>query len=332
MPSLQDRFRGCFLGAMMGDIAGAPVEAESPQYIANTFKSVDEILAVQSVPEFTGPAWQVGRFTDDTQMFLCVAQWLLDDASHSPETLLAQFAHAYEPWRRYGSGTEAILRVFPKHKDQWRELATAMFPHGSFGNGSAMRVAPVGLAFRHNLRPLPAVAIASSRPTHSHYIAYQGATLIALAVATAASSVDFSPEAFLRPMRAELQRCADLLQDKTQFARALDAIDAGLKRQASCREMAAILGTDVTAVESVPMALYCFLRHPEDYAQVIHEAIFAGGDTDTIACMAGAISGAFLGASAIPTRWLVAVREETHTVGTVESLADQLFHRFAQAH
>ena len=59
---------------MMGDIAGAPVEAESPQYIANTYKSVDEILAVQSVPEFTGPAWQVGRFTDDTQMLLCVAQ------------------------------------------------------------------------------------------------------------------------------------------------------------------------------------------------------------------------------------------------------------------
>ena len=96
--------------------------------------------------------------------------------------------------------------------------------------------------------------------------------------------------------------------------------------------MAAILGTDVTAVESVPMALYCFLRHPDDYARVIHEAVFTGGDTDTVACMAGAISGAFLGASAIPTRWLVAVREETHTVGTVESLADQLFHRFAQAH
>lgn len=332
MPSLQDRFRGCFLGAMIGDIAGAPVEAESPQYIASAYKSVDEILAMQSVPEFTGPAWQVGRFTDDTQMFLCVAQWLLDDPSHSPEMLLAHFAQAYEPWRRYGSGTEAILRVFPKHKDQWRELATAMFPHGSFGNGSAMRVAPVGLAFHRNLKPLPAVAISSSRPTHSHYLAYQGAALMALAVATAVGSADLSPEEFLRPMRAELKRCSELLQDTTQFGKALDAIEAGLKRQASCREMSATLGTDVTAVESVPMALYCFLRHPEDYAQVIHEAIFAGGDTDTIACMAGAISGAFLGASAIPARWLAANREETHTVSTIEAIADQLFSRFARSH
>lgn len=330
MPSLQDRFRGCFLGAMMGDIAGAPVEAESPQYIASTYKSVDEILAVESVAEFTGPAWQVGRFTDDTQMLLCVAQWLLDDASHSSETLLNEFAQACEPWRRYGSGTEAILRVFPKHKDQWREFATAMFPHGSFGNGSAMRVAPVGLAFHHNLKALPTVAIASSRPTHSHYLAYQGATLIAVAVATASSSPGFSREAFLRPMRAELERCADLLQDTTQFGKALDAIDAGLKRQVSCSEMAVILGTDVTAVESVPMALYCFLRHPDDYAQVIHESIFAGGDTDTIACMAGAISGAFLGPSAIPVQWLAAVREETITVSTIQTLADQLFEKFVR--
>lgn len=332
MPSLQDRFRGCFLGAMMGDIAGAPVEAESPQYISNTYKSVDDILAVQSVPDFTGPAWQVGRFTDDTQMFLCVAQWLLDDASHSPETLLAQFAQTYEPWRRYGSGTEAILRVFPEHKAQWRELATAMFPHGSFGNGSAMRVAPVGLAYHRNLKNLPAVAIASSRPTHSHYLAYQGATLMALAVATAASSADFSSEAFLRPMRSELDRCADLLQDTSEFRKALDEIEAGLKRQASCNEMASILGTDVTAAESVPMALYCFLRHPDSFMQVIHEAIFAGGDTDTIACMAGAISGAFFGASAIPARWLAAVREEGHTVSAIEALADRLFSRFAQDH
>lgn len=332
MPSLQDRFRGCFLGAMIGDIAGAPVEAESPQYIASTYKSVDEILALQSVPEFTGRHGRSAGLPTIRRCFSAshngCSTILLVLQKHSWPT----FAQAYEPWRRYGSGTEAILRVFPNHKDQWGELATAMFPHGSFGNGSAMRVAPVGLAFHHNLKALPAVAISSSRPTHSHYLAYQGAALTALAIATAVGSADLSPEEFLRPMRAELKRCSELLQDTTQFGKALDAIEAGLKRQASCREMSATLGTDVTAVESVPMALYCFLRHPEDYAQVIHEAIFAGGDTDTIACMAGAISGAFLGASAIPARWLAANREETHTVSTIEAIADQLFSRFARSH
>jgi ADP-ribosylglycohydrolase len=108
----------------------AVVEAESPAYINKTYRSVDDILAVQSVREFTGPPWQVGRFTDDTQMMLCVAQWLLAEES-SPERLLARFAEAYEPWRRYGSGTATILRMYPEHKANWRELSTAMFPEGS---------------------------------------------------------------------------------------------------------------------------------------------------------------------------------------------------------
>jgi ADP-ribosylglycohydrolase len=58
MASLQDRFRGCLLGATVGDVVGAVVEAESPQYIAKTFRSVDDILLTGTVEEFTGPAWQ----------------------------------------------------------------------------------------------------------------------------------------------------------------------------------------------------------------------------------------------------------------------------------
>src|SRR4051794_8644626 len=123
MPDLRDKFRGCLLGAMIGDVAGAVVEAEAPGYIAATYRSVDEILAAASVPEFTGPNWRVGRFTDDTQMTLCVAEWLLADDAHSPADLLRRFGDAYEPWRRYGSGTEMILRLFLQRPEQWRELS-----------------------------------------------------------------------------------------------------------------------------------------------------------------------------------------------------------------
>src|SRR5258706_7920321 len=124
MVTLPDKFRGCLLGAAIGDIAGAAVEAESPPYIANTYRSIDQILSTRSVPEFTGPPWKVGRFTDDTQMTICVVEWLLADRDHAPEKLLARFAEAYEPWRRYGSGTEAILRLYNQHKAHWRELST----------------------------------------------------------------------------------------------------------------------------------------------------------------------------------------------------------------
>src|SRR5258708_20754217 len=72
MVALQDKFRGCLLGAAVGDIVGAVVEAESPGYISNTYHTIDDILQTPSVPEFTGPDWQLGRFTDATQITISV--------------------------------------------------------------------------------------------------------------------------------------------------------------------------------------------------------------------------------------------------------------------
>jgi ADP-ribosylglycohydrolase len=69
-----EKFSGCLLGGMIGDIIGAAVEAESPGYIRKTFQNLDQILALKSVPELLTGEWEVGRFTDDTQMTLCVAE------------------------------------------------------------------------------------------------------------------------------------------------------------------------------------------------------------------------------------------------------------------
>jgi poly(ADP-ribose) glycohydrolase ARH3 len=331
MATLRQKFRGCLLGAAVGDVIGAAVEAESPAYIARTFRSVDDILATETVEEFTGPPWLVGRFTDDTQMMLCVAEWLIAGESDSPQQLLARFADAYEPWRRYGPGTAAILRMFEAHRDNWRELATAMFPEGSLGNGGAMRVAPVGLAYFGDIRKAAAVARESSRPTHSHPRAYQGASLQAVAVALATAAHDrLDPAAFLQSLRATLRYFSDLMQDTGKFADALDAIEHGLARGASCAEMSDTIGTGVTAHEAVPMAIYCFLRHADSYADVIHHAVFIGGDTDTIACMAGAIAGAYLGVEAIPPAWRAAIREERWSAEAIEELAEQLWEEFGR--
>jgi ADP-ribosylglycohydrolase len=93
--------------------------------------------------------------------------------------------------------------------------------------------------------------------------------------------------------------------------------------------MCAELGTGVEAYEAVPMAIYCALRHPGSYADVIHHATFIGGDTDTIACMAGAVSGALLGDAAIPARWTAAVREDHYTPDAIAALGDRLHAAYA---
>lgn len=75
----------------------------------------------------------------------------------------------------------------------------------------------------------------------------------------------------------------------------------------------------------MPASLYCFLSHPDCYEDCLHCAIFAGGDTDTIGSMAGALSGARLGLEAIPRRWLGKVREDDYTVGKIAALSRKLW-------
>ena len=94
----------------------------------------------------------------------------------------------------------------------------------------------------------------------------------------------------------------------------------GLSDRADRQAVIALLGNGIAAFESVPTAIYSFLRCPKSFPEVVSYAISLGGDTDTIASMAGAISGAYLGLGAIPSVW----RERLEDVAQLEALADSL--------
>lgn len=328
--SSREKFRGCLVGAMVGDAIGAVVEAESSEYIRSAYPTVDRILATKQVEELFCGKWQAGRFTDDTQMMLAVAEWLVEDPEGSGKRLLEFFAKRHESWRRYGPGTEAVLRAFQEYPESWNTLSTMMFPHGSYGNGGAMRVAPVGLACHSDLKTLTTRAVASSRPTHSNPLGCQGAVLQATAVALAVRATSFSPDAFLPPFRIALRHFASLMQDTAPYDKALESICEGLEKGMDCLSISEKLGTGVAAYESVPMALYCFLRHGESFEEAVHQAILIGGDTDTIASMTGAISGAYLGMEAIPQSWIDYIREDEWTPEAVQALADRLYDRYGK--
>jgi poly(ADP-ribose) glycohydrolase ARH3 len=197
-----------------------------------------------------------------------------------------------------------------------------------------MRVAPVGLACVGRPAAALPLAIESSRPTHSHPLAYAGAAIQATAVATAAGmdtgSDALAPGALLGPLRACLRYFDELMQDTSKFAGALDAMERGLGAGASCAEMSEELGTGIEATEAVPMALYCFLRHSESFADAIHHSVFIGGDTDTIASMTGALAGALLGEAAIPAGWVAGIREETYSPTVIGDLADRLCDQYGR--
>lgn len=289
---LRARFRGCFLGAALGDAMGAPYEG------------------VRYVPpeELVGPERDPGRlrYTDDTHMTIGVAESLIErggfDGAHMASRLAENFAA--EPWRGYGAGPPQVFRLLEQGV-AWDRAGSMLFGGtGSFGNGAAMRMAPVALFAYPDLDEVADLARRAAVLTHTHELGVEGAVLQATAVAWV---LGCSPD---QPLRAE-----DLLQTlrprtrSAQFREKLDRVGS-LLAGGGPGEVVRELGHGTEAPDSVPTALLAFLRHPQSFAETVHFAISLGGDTDTIASMAGALAGAYLGEEAVPEAWRGRVEDD----------------------
>jgi poly(ADP-ribose) glycohydrolase ARH3 len=256
-----------------------------------------------------------GRYTDDTAMTIGVAESLIAcrgfDADHMAETFARNYAA--EPWRGYGFGPPTIFKMM-REGTPWQDAAERLYPGGSFGNGSAMRVAPVGLLYYDDLPKVADVARQSSRITHTHPLGTDGAALQACAVALAvqAKPGTLDPSAVLGALSACVSQA--VYHEKLQAMRRL------LDRRASMDEAVAELGNTIEAFNSVPIAIYAFLAGAT-FAGAIENALAAGGDRDTIGAMAGASAGAYYGVEQIPEAWRRDLENRAH----LEALGTQLW-------
>jgi ADP-ribosylglycohydrolase len=234
------------LGAIAGDIIG----------------SVFEWSAAQSrdFPLFSPRS----NFTDDSVLTFAVARAILDaraTGSDSPDYAgrLLAFGRSY-PARGYGEMFNEWLQLDVQH------------PYGSYGNGSAMRVSPVGFAFDDEQQVLEQ-ARWSAMPTHDHPEGIKGAQSVALAVWLARTGA--AREEIRSRVESEfgydLQRTVDGIQPGYTF--------------------------DVTCQGSVPESIIAFLD-ASDFESAIRNAVWLGGDADTQACIAGAIGEAVWGVPA----------------------------------
>ena len=255
-------------------------------------------------------------YTDDTHMTIGIAESLVESKGFSGEHMAQTFIRNYEaePWRGYGPGPPRIFRMI-KGGEPWNTAASKIYKGGSFGNGSAMRVAPVGLLYSNNPEKLRDVAYKSSSITHSHELGKEGAALQAYAVALALNT----------PTDEEIDRKAFLLElrnfSQNQLYKQKIASMKELLDEQDRTKVVALLGNGIEAPRSVPTAIYSFLLQPKSYKDCVIYAISLGGDTDTIAAMAGAISGAYLGVEAIPREWKVKLENRAY----IEALSEGLW-------
>lgn len=305
---LKDRFEGCMLGLAIGDALGGNFEAQSADAIRARFSSVERL--------FDYPQEEIW-YTDDTQMAIGVCEALIERGEIIEDCLCKAFVANYVPSRGYGRGARAVLDAMEEGRD-YRQVAERHFPGGSFGNGAAMRVAPVGLLFRNDLRRLPEQARLSSLPTHRHPLGIEGAQLLALAVAVCSDSERFDRARFFEV----LHRHSISEEYRSKLAEAV---------KVQMPDDLAGLGNRIEALHSVPTAIASFALTPESFQDTVGNVIFLGGDTDTLAAMAGALAGAYLGASRLPTRLVNLLESSPKGRHYIQQLADRLLEVYDRA-
>ena len=284
MQLLKSRYLGAFIGTGVGDALGAPFEGW-PRVKPQEIQEIAERLRVLS-------------YTDDTHMMIGVAESLIRSNGFDGENMARTFARNYElePFRGYGPGPPRVFQLI-RAGEAWDEAAQKLYSGGSFGNGSAMRIAPVGVLYHDNPDRLREIAYKSSQITHTHQLGKEGAALQAYAVALATNlepTPTFDRSGFLA-------RLTDFVTNEV-YKQKLNRIKE-LLAAPNKDKVAHELGNGIEAFNSVPTAIFSFLAQPNSFVEAVLYAISLGGDTDTIGAMTGAISGAYLGIKSIPDSW-----------------------------
>jgi ADP-ribosylglycohydrolase len=253
------------LGAIAGDVIGSVYERHS--------------IKRKDFPLFVAQS----RFTDDSVLTCAVAERLLAGGDYTSR--FHDWFHAY-PMAGYG-GT--FLR--------WA-LHRQTEPYGSWGNGSAMRVSPIGM-LAESIADACAEAEASAAATHNHPEGIRGAQATAVAIHLARTGHD------KKAIRRQIQE---------RFGYQLDQPLADIRET---------YRFDVSCQGSVPQSIIAFLES-DSYEDAVRNAISLGGDADTMACIAGGIAEAFYGGVPKPIRDEVMARLDDRLRSVVEAFYARL--------
>lgn len=296
---LRDRFKGAVLAHALGDAIGAPFEGWSTEQ--SDWKPFSPLQRFSQL-----------KYTDDTEMSLICGASLIEHRGLVVDDLALRWARQADPKRGYGAGAIQTLELI-RQGVHWSEASLRVFSGGSYGNGAAMRVAPLALFSYDNDNRLYETVANASRITHAHPLAIEGALIVARSIKAALLSNN-AQELLDRVESIPVEDTYRSLRDMALRFIRRDVPDH--------REVVEVLGNGVQAKESVMTAVTiacCFIERP--FEDLTGYTISLGGDVDTIGAMAGSIWGAFRGADALPERDLTRLENRN----LIESQADNLF-------
>lgn len=256
-----------------------------------------DLIAGDQLP--AGPWWH----TDDTEMAISVVEVLRTAGKIDRDALARNFLERFErsPDRGYGSGARRQLRMMLDGLG-WREAARDAFGgEGSLGNGSAMRVPPVGAWFADDLDRVAAEARASAMVTHMHTEGVSGAIAGAVATAMAWRLRSDHSEAATEEFFKEVHNRAREGETRRGIAKAYE-----LRHFTSPVSASRILGNGVgiTCPDTIPFTIWAAAKYRANFREAIAATASVGGDIDTNCAIVGGIVAPAVGWSGIPADWL----------------------------
>lgn len=243
------------------------------------------------------PPW---LWTDDTNMALSIYKILREHGEIDQDALAHDFAVRYDSRRGYGPAMHRLLWEIGRGVD-WRQAAGSLFNwQGSYGNGAAMRIAPLGAYFADDIPAIIVNAERSAIVTHTHPEGIAGAVGVAVAAGLAASWRGQTPlkgrdflDAVLQhlPHSEVASRVRRLLDIKTTHVTHIISIVGN--------------GYQISAQDTVPFTLWCAAQHLDNYEEALWLTGSGLGDVDTNCAIVGGIVASYVGSDGIPAQWRV---------------------------
>ncbi|GAA1487531.1 ADP-ribosylglycohydrolase family protein [Brachybacterium sacelli] len=309
--STTDRARGALLGLAIGDALGMPTQSLPREGIEDRYGTVEGFLD-GAADQPIAPGMPAGSITDDTEQALIVARLTI-----AGEGIVDghEFAAALIAWEQdmIARGSLDLLGPSTRSALATLQAGAPLEETGRYGttNGAAMRIAPVGIAHRPGPGLVEAV-VAASRVTHNTGLGISGAAAIAAAVSAGIDGAD-TDEALEMAHSAALEghtrgHWVAGGSIPARFAAHRDHVRA-LDPASAATYLYDVVGTSVQSQESVVAALLLVDRGRLAPFDTLCTAASLGGDTDTVAAMAGAVLGAVHGPGAFPDAVLRQVLE-----------------------
>lgn len=296
------------LGLAIGDALGMPFEFSNYNQIKGSGWNGDFLDKISG-----NPLWNLnaGQWTDDTHMALCIARSLVDKNDFVKEDVIANYLQWFKSGDLRGIGVtceRALSSIMSgndiakaKARPSFRRVGVKDTESDFCGNGTVMRIAPIGLFFRNDLDKLDEAARTDANITHNHPDARDANVFLARLIACIANgSTNFLIKGFTDVFSYSKYEYDHVSKS---IANAIALAENYLNGKILLEDVHHVIETRGTAHETLGSAMFCILS-TNNFTDAVCNAVFLGGDTDSRAAITGAIAGTLYGLEGIPKKYI----------------------------